>query len=124
MVSGAGLTKLIKSKGSAGRLQPMNRATRHHVTRRSVALERLETITATAAIAGVAGTIGFGTLAAVTFSGTANAADELPQQNVTLDRGEQSGPSTEHDDGDQPFLAAPPPQTSSRRGHATTGGSG
>ena len=102
----------------------MNRATRQHVTRRSDALERLETITAAAAIAGVAGTVAFGTIAAITFSGTANAADQLPQQNVTLDRSGQSGPSTDEDDGNQPFLAAPPPQTTSRRGHATTGGSG
>ena len=110
----------------------MNRATRQQVTRRSVALDRLESITTGAAIAGVAGTIGFGALAAITFSGTANAANATDGQsgpNVQTDRSGPSrdnvvNPNTNDDNGSQPFVVAPAPQTSSRRGHATTGGSG
>lgn len=113
----------------------MNRATRQQVTRRSVALDRLESITTGAAIAGVAGTIGFGALAAITFSGTANAANATDGQSVPDVQTDRSGPSrdnvvtpvapnTNDDNGSQPFVAAPAPQTSTRHGHATTGGSG
>jgi len=113
----------------------MNRATRQQVTRRSVALDRLESITTGAAIAGVAGTIGFGALAAITFSGTANAANATDGQSRPTVQDDRSGPSRDDvvtpvapnsndDNGVQPFVAAPAPQTSSRRSHATTGGSG
>jgi hypothetical protein len=122
----------------------MNRATRQQVTRRSVALNRLESITTGAAIAGVAGTIGFGALAAITFSGTANAANVTDGQsgsNVQIDRSGRSddqvivpapntnddggiAPNTNNDSGTQPFVVAPAPQTSTRHSHATTGGSG
>ena len=114
----------------------MNRATRHHVDRRSVALERLDSITAGAALAGVVGTIGFGTLAAMTFSGTATAATQPAPPDVTIDRsGSNSGsddngglqpvqPDTQDDNG-SPFLqAAPAPRSAGGRGHASTGGSG
>jgi hypothetical protein len=107
----------------------MNRATRHHVDRRSLALERLESITVGAAIAGVAGTLGFGTLAAVTFSGTANAADRQSDQNLTTDPGSGSNddgltPRTNDDGGSPFFQVQPAPRTSAGRGHASTGGSG
>jgi hypothetical protein len=117
----------------------MNRITRHHVDRRSVALERLESITAGAAIAGVAGTIGFGALAAMTFSGTASAASDPQapaQPDFTFNGGTSNG-NTSNDDqvtpiqpntddgGSQFFQVAPAPRTSSgHRSHAATGGSG
>jgi hypothetical protein len=110
----------------------MNRATGQQATRRSVALDRLESITTGAAIAGVAGTIGFGALAAISFSGTTNARDGQSGSDFQSDGtgpGDDNvtvpvAPNTNDDNGSQPFQAAPPPQTSSRRGHATTGGSG
>jgi len=125
----------MKSKGSAGRLSAMNRATRHHVDRRSIALERLDSITAGAALAGVVGTIGFGTLAALTFSGTATAATNPAVPDVTIDRsGSNSGsdddstrqvlPDTQQDNGSQNVQVAPAPRSASGRGHASTGGSG
>jgi hypothetical protein len=125
----------MKSKGSAGRLSAMNRATRHHVDRRSIALERLDSITAGAALAGVVGTIGFGTLAALTFSGTATAATNPAVPDVTIDRsGSNSGsdddsnrqvqPDTQQDNGSQNVQVAPAPRSATGRGHASTGGSG
>jgi len=110
----------------------VNRATRHHVDRRSVALERLESITAGAAIAGVAGTVAFGTLAGLTFSGTASApvAPAAPPTVITIDRsGSDDDAITpvqpDTDDNDAPFLqAAPAPRSATGRGHASTGGSG
>jgi hypothetical protein len=125
----------MKSKGSPGRLSAMNRATRHHVDRRSVALERLDSITAGAALAGVVGTIGFGALAAMTFAGTATAATQPALPDVTIDRsGSNSGsddnrvqpvqPNTQQDDGSQPFQATPAPRSAGGRSHASTGGSG
>jgi hypothetical protein len=102
----------------------VNRATRHHVDRRSVALERLESITAGAAIAGVAGTVAFGALAGLTSSGTATAPT-----NTTIDRGSSDDDAitpVQHDaDENAPFLqAAPAPRSATGRGHASTGGSG
>jgi hypothetical protein len=128
----------MKSKGLTARLSTMNRATRHHVDRRSVALERLDSITAGAALAGVVGTVGFGVLAAMTFSGTATAATQPAQPDVTIDRsGSNSGsddtgvqpvqpvqPNTQDDNG-TPFLqAAPAPRSAGGRSHAASGGSG
>jgi hypothetical protein len=110
----------------------MNRVTRHHVDRRSVALDRLESITAGVAVAGAVGTIGFGTLAALTFSGTATAAtaNDPTLPNVTLDGGGSNDdfnrvqPNTSDDDS--PFFQpAPAPRSATgRSGHAATGGSG
>ena len=103
----------------------MNRATRHHVDRRSVALERLESITIGAAIAGVVGTVAFGTLAGLTFSGTATAPTD-----TTIDRSGSGDDAIrpvqpDTDENDAPFLqAAPAPRSATGRGHASTGGSG
>jgi hypothetical protein len=66
------------------------------------------------------------------FSGTANArdgqsgSDSQPSQTGPSDDNVAvpTAPTTNDDNASQPFQAAPPPQTSSRRGHATTGGSG
>jgi hypothetical protein len=111
----------------------MNRATRHHVDRRSSALDRLESITAGAAIAGVAGTIGFGALAALTFSGTTTAAAEPAapaQPDVTIDRSGSDdeltpGQPNNNDDGSQFFQVVPAPRSAAGRGgHAASGGSG
>jgi hypothetical protein len=125
----------MKSKGLAGRLAAMNRATRHHVDRRSIALERLDSITAGAALAGAVGTIGFGALAAMTFSGTATAATNPAVPDVTINRsGTNSGsdddsnrqvlPDIQQDNGSQNVQVAPAPRSATGRGHASTGGSG
>jgi len=113
----------------------MNRATRHHVDRRSIALERLDSITAGAALAGAVGTIGFGALAAMTFSGTATAATNPAVPDVTINRsGTNSGsdddsnrqvlPDIQQDNGSQNVQVAPAPRSATGRGHASTGGSG
>lgn len=125
------LEAVIESKETADRLPSVNRATRHHVDRRSVALERLESITAGAAIAGVAGTVAFGALAALTFSGTQTAAAApSTAPDVTIDRsGSDDNVTTpvqpDPNDNVAPFLqAAPAPRSATGRGHAATGGSG
>ena len=100
----------------------MNRVTRHHVDRRSVALDRLESITVGAALAGVVGTIGFGTLAACSFSGTASAATVADEPSV--DYGVTPAQPDDDDNGSQFFQVAPPRSASGRGGHAATGGSG
>jgi hypothetical protein len=99
----------------------MNRVTRHHVDRRSVALDRLESITVGAALAGVVGTIAFGTLAAFSFSGTATAATVSDEPSV--DYG-VTPVQPDDDNGSQLFRAAPPRSATGRGGHAATGGSG
>lgn len=110
----------------------MNRVTRHHVDRRSLALDRLESITAGVAVAGAVGTIGFGALAALTFSGTTAAAagNDATLPNVTGDGPgsdddfNRAQPGTD-DDGSQFFQPAPAPRSATgRSGHAATGGSG
>ena len=112
----------------------MNRDIRHHAVRRTRAIEQLGSITTAAALAGVAGTVGFGFAAAASFSGTKTAAD-TPSVDLTLPRTFNGG--DESDDqpafgqdfgsqnyGSQDFGAAPAPRSRSGGGHATTGGSG
>jgi hypothetical protein len=105
----------------------MNRVTRRRVDRRGAALDRLQSITTGAAIAGVAATAAFGALAAFTFSGTATAADAPARQNLTDGVvGSDDAVRTEPEAQDvAPFLLAPEPRSATGRGgHATTGGSG
>jgi len=105
-----------------------------HVRRRRRAIERLRALTTGAAVAGVAGTAGFGVLAAASWSGdpTASTTADLPAGNgspnsapgdifgSTPNRGSTfgsgSGSSTQG-------TRVQPVQPGSRRSHATTGGS-
>jgi hypothetical protein len=113
----------------------MNRDLRHHATRRERAIEQIGAITTAAAMAGIAGTIGFGVVAAASFSGTTTADAPSTDGSAPIDL----TPDNSNDQrvfrlDDQPppqnsgsndFGAAPAPRSrSSGGGHATTGGSG
>jgi hypothetical protein len=108
---------------------------RAHVSRRTQAIDRLRSVTTGVVVAGVAGTIGFGVLAAATFSGksSAQAATNDETQPPTSRSGSGSGSGTSRDQGSGTFVAptpgslgtAPSPRpTRTPRPHAATGGSG
>ncbi|HLO34835.1 MAG TPA: hypothetical protein VK194_02075, partial [Candidatus Deferrimicrobium sp.] len=63
----------------------MNHDPRPHIHRRRRAIDRLRTLTTGAAVAGLAGTAGFGVLAAATWSGNATVADAAG--STTIDGG-------------------------------------
>jgi len=117
--------------------------------KRSDSLLRLRTVTTGVAIAGVAATVGFGFAAASGYRGTsgtgadapvdagtqdsASGADATPipfQQQAPADNGTSSGSQPQQvapgDNGSgaaAPGSGVQPPTRSSRRGHASTGGS-
>src|SRR5439155_23288270 len=62
-----GARRVTDPKGMPGETPAMTNASRH-IQRRRRAIERLRTLTTGAAVAGVAGTAGFGILAAVSWS--------------------------------------------------------
>ena len=103
---------------------------RPHIHRRRRAIGRLRSLTAGAAVAGIAGTAGFGVLAAATWSGTATAdAAQLPA--TTSDDDGQAAPRVVRpqvipDTGGtaQQPVAVPRVKRGSGSGHASTGGSG
>lgn len=68
----------------------MNDAT-NHVHRRGRAIDRLRSVTAGAAVAGIAGTVGFGALAAATWSGDPTATSAAGGSNGA-GSGSDSGP--------------------------------
>jgi len=79
----------------------MNDAT-HHIHRRGRAIDRLRSVTTGAAVAGLAGTVGFGALAAATWSGDPNATSAAGVTNgVGIDSGSSGtrGGSSNVDDG-------------------------
>jgi hypothetical protein len=112
---------------------------RLHVYRRDGALARLRGLTTTAAVAGVAGTAVFGAVAAISWSGTPNAASaaDLGTGTVSGNVGADQPQSTPDDN---PFFGTTPQNRSSGqatnpgsirirpsvggRSHAATGGSG
>ena len=123
----------------------MNDAT-HHIRRRRRAIDRLRTITTGAAVAGIAGTAGFGVLAAATWSGTpgatvvSNAGSGSNDTTGTGTAPDQTSGGSSGSNGAAPggglFGTAPndgaglpgttnvrPAQPGSGRNHATTGGS-
>jgi hypothetical protein len=110
----------------------MNRDLRHHASRRERAIEQIGAITTAAAMAGVAGTIGFGVVAAASFSGTttadAPATDRSGPTDVTPDNSGSQRVSGQDDQsqslGSDDFGVVPAPRSRSGGGHATTGGSG
>ncbi|HEY8438768.1 MAG TPA: hypothetical protein VIK65_09175 [Candidatus Limnocylindrales bacterium] len=125
----------------------------HHIRRRGRAIDRLRFLTTGAAVVGIAGTAGFGALAAATWSGTpgaTSAADGAGNSGAASGTGgtTASGPgptvsggrSTDEDDdgatGGDLFGTVPngaatlpgttrvrPAQPGSGRSHATSGGS-
>ncbi|HEX3428250.1 MAG TPA: hypothetical protein VHS36_05535 [Candidatus Limnocylindrales bacterium] len=120
---------------------------RHHVGRRRQAIGRLQTLTTGAVVAGVAGTVGFGVLAAATFTGNSSVqtamTDDRPAPTASSDGGSTTAGSTiggSQDGSSTPaptptaLGAAPAPQavaanptprpTRAPRTHAATGGSG
>jgi hypothetical protein len=121
----------------------MNQHLRVHVGRRRQAIVRLQSLTTGAVVAGVAGTIGFGVLAAATFSGKSSAqaatTDNTPSATGQAQAGSgaspqtSSGSDTSRNRGSANAAiptpgtlgAAPTPRpTRTPRPHAATGGSG
>ena len=117
----------------------MNQHLRSHVGRRHAAIDRLRSMTTGAIVAGAAGTIGFGFLAAATFTGksSAQAATTDDTQPATT-QSQTGGSGTAGDKGNgaatNPGNAVPAPgglqvtpiprPTRTPRPHAATGGSG
>ena len=119
----------------------MNHDPRPHIHRRRHAIDRLRSLTMGAAVAGLAGTAGFGVLAAASWSGSAKAADDgaatttdgtggtygASGANGTGSRGTSGGnrvvaPNTSGTT--QPRATATPRvQRGTGSGHASTGGS-
>jgi hypothetical protein len=108
----------------------MTNASRH-IRRRRRAIERLRALTTGAAVAGVAGTAGFGVLAAVSWSGDPGATSAIGNDHRT---------ATNQEDDSEGFAPTPTRRPSSGgtgssqvlpriqsapggRTHATTGGS-
>ena len=117
----------------------MNHDPRPHIHRRGHAIGRLRSLTTGAAVAGLAGTAGFGVLAAATWSGNAVAADangggaptynDLGAGNGTTGTSGISGtnririvPNT-GGTTQQPTTTTPRVQRVTGTGHASTGGS-
>jgi hypothetical protein len=122
----------------------MSHDPRPHIHRRRHAIGRLQSLTTGAAIAGLAGTAGFGILAAATWSGNAQAADEPSgATSIVGANGAYGGDEGAGDDdpvtttrtprpqyvpntggtAQQPTTITPRVQRVSGSGHASTGGS-
>ena len=118
----------------------------HHIRRRRRAIDRLRTLTTGAAVAGLAGTAGFGVLAAATWSGTPGAttaadaggdasaptsggggSNQAPAGGGSTGSGTAPGGlfgSTPNSGGTVPGITrVRPVQPGSGRSHATSGGS-
>jgi len=111
----------------------MNKHLRVHVGRRRQAIDRLQTLTTGAVVAGVAGTLGFGVLAAATFTGKSSVqaatSDETQPPTAPFESG--SGPGANQDNGNaavptpRALAVTPTPRpTRAPKPHAATGGSG
>ncbi len=116
----------------------MNKQLRVHTGRRREAIDLLRSLTTGAVLAGTAGTVGFGILAAATFTGkSTTAATSNGSQSVVDQRQTTGGTSTTRNGStgtvsdpqtgvtSQGLSAVPTPRpTSGRQSHASTGGSG
>ena len=111
----------------------MNKHLRSHVGRRREAIDRLQSLTTGAIVAGTAGTIGFGFLAAATFTGnstTQAATDDNQPSTIQSQSGSgRSGTNRDQTNATNPSVGglrtAPTPRpVAGRQGHAATGGSG
>ncbi|HEX5824731.1 MAG TPA: hypothetical protein VFY18_09770 [Candidatus Limnocylindrales bacterium] len=104
----------------------MNTHLRAHVGRRRAAIDRLRTLTTGVVAAGVAGTVGFGLLAAATFRGNpsnrAVAADDSSHEEDSS--ADEVAPAPARISAPA-FEPAPAPRAArNQQGHAATGGSG
>jgi hypothetical protein len=128
-------------KGSRRETPVMTSDTRFHIRRREGALARLQGLTATAAVAGVAGTAVFGAVAAASWSGnpTAKSAADVRAGDSGDDQGAQQPAATPRTRTDPNDIFGSNPNTGANgggsariqpaiprqgRAHATTGGSG
>ena len=109
----------------------MNKHLRLHTIRRHDAIDRLRALTTVAIVAGTAGTIGFGALAAATYSGTTTAGSATnDDQPGTISDGGNSGsgnvnPGSATTPGYAGLRAAPTPRPApTHHSHVVTGGSG
>ncbi len=109
----------------------MNGTTRHSAAARTRAFVRLRSITIGTTVMGLAGVAGFGTIAAISYSGNpataaaadggttgagptgAGSTDQTTTTTTTTTRSKQLTPA-----------ATPIPTTTHTRAHVTTGGSG
>lgn len=105
--------------------------TRLRAELRERALGRLSSLTTAAAIGGTFATVGFGGLAAMTYSGTPVIADPISVDGTTsqgqVPSGQSNGttPSASHVPTNQQFQPAQPPTVTTRkRTHVSSGGSG
>jgi hypothetical protein len=135
---------VIDLKGKRGKTFDMKHDIRLHASRRRRAIDRLQALTAGAAVAGLAGTAGFGVLAAATWSGHPSAtgattgtgaANAGTSAESSKSQNRQQG--TTNDDGYPVFGFNPVPgsaggstttqqprvRNGSGGGHASTGGS-
>ena len=132
--------RVIVPKGTIDENSIMNHDPRPHIHRRGDAIDRLRSLTAGAAVAGLAGTAGFGVLAAASWSGnatTANAAggttttDGGVGSNGSNGTAGGSGTSGSRGTNVAPNSGGTAPQATARprvqrvsgSGHASTGGS-
>jgi hypothetical protein len=105
---------------------------RPHIHRRGHAIGRLRFLTTGAAVAGIAGTAGFGVLAAASWSGASTPdATVAPTTTTDDDANAQAAPRIDGPqvipgtgDGAQQPVTAPRVQRGAGPGHAATGGSG
>jgi hypothetical protein len=105
----------------------MNKHLRAHVGRRREAIDRLQTLTRGVVVAGAAGTVGFGLLAAATFTGKASAQPATTEdQPATIEDQPVDQFQAPRTGASDPKIApAPTPRpTRTRQPHAATGGSG
>lgn len=130
---------VILRKGSKADTLLMNHDPRPHIHRRRRAISRLRSLTTGAAVAGLAGTAGFGVLAAATWSGSATAAGATigsptnGSANGTTGTARSPGTSgtsgtdrtriVPNSGGTAQQPATPRVQRGTGTGHASTGGS-
>jgi hypothetical protein len=86
-------------KGSLADTATMNDAI-NHIHRRGRAIDRLRAVTTGAAVAGIAGTVGFGALAAATWSGEPNARTAAGLSSGAGDDSGSTRANTERDDAE------------------------
>src|SRR3954454_2704349 len=117
-------------------------AVRHRVDERNRAFERVSRITTATALAGAFATVGFGGLAAATYSGNSDSSSDTvttddsvpgvqgftatPAPPTARAPGATVGPPATNAPGTsnrQP-VSVPPPTATRGRSHSTTGGSG
>jgi hypothetical protein len=95
---------------------------RPHIRRRGHAIARLRSLSTTAAVAGLAGTAGFGVMAAMSWSGEPNATP-LPAAGTTTTPATAARPVVPNGGFAQPPTVSTPRVGRSNGGHAATGGS-